>query len=451
MLTELDADSLRSAVECDVVLAAEPEYDELRASFNGTIDRRPAAIVRARTTTDVQAAVRWATAAGMPIAIHGGGHSVAGHCVADGALVIDLRLMREVTVDPAARRARVGGGALWDDVDRATIAHDLALPGGTFADTGVGGLTLGGGIGYIMGTAGLTCDNLLVAEVVTADGSVVVAGPDGDPELLWALRGGGGNFGAVTSFDFGLHPVGPLYAGKLAIPLAAARDALRALAALALVAPPELVLMAGGPASDESGARTLELIVSFQGSAEEAAPLLIPLRALPVTRDGLTMMSYVQLQAMNGQLPFGLRHYWKGHFLRDLDEVAIGAIAEAMESAVGSDFVLMEAISGAAREEPAGGAAFGQREARWNVSALAIWEQSAEDAAHIGWARRVADDLARSSLSGAGYANYAPPDESSDRVRAMFGSARLDRLEQVKRRYDPANLFRFNLNIAPSM
>jgi FAD/FMN-containing dehydrogenase len=447
----VDAASLRNSVGCEIVLETEPDYDQLRASFNGTIDRRPAAIVRPQTTVDVQAAVRWAANAGMPIAVRGGGHSVAGHCVADGGLVIDLRLMREVTVDPVARRARVGGGALWEDVDRVTMAHDLALPGGTFGDTGVGGLTLGGGIGYILGSAGLTCDNLLAAEVVTADGSVVAAGPDGDPELLWALRGGGGNFGVVTSFKFGLHPVGPLFAGKLDVPLAAAREALRASAAIALVAPPRLMLAATGPAIAESGSRMLGLIVSFQGSAEEADPLLRPLRALPLARDGLATMSYLELQAMSGQLPFGLRHYWKGHFLRDLDEAAIEAVVGAMESAVGSDFVLMEAITGRAREEPVGGAAFGQREARWNVSALAIWEDPAQDAAHIEWARRAAEDVGRSSLTGAGYANYAPPDESSDRVRAMFGSERLERLSRVKRRYDPDNLFRFNLNIAPTL
>jgi FAD/FMN-containing dehydrogenase len=229
--------------------------------------------------------------------------------------------------------------------------------------------------------------------------------------------------------------------------VAAARDALRALAALAHAAPPELVLMAGGPATDESGARTLGLTVAYQGSAEQAAPRLRTLRALPVATDGLTMMGYGDLQAMNGQLPFGLRNYWKGHFLRDLDDAAIEAVVEAMESAVGADFMLIEAITGTARNEPVGGAAFGQRDARWNVSAVAIWEEPADDAAHIGWARAAADALARSSLTGAGYANYAPPDETSERVRAMFGSDRLERLARVKQRYDPGNLFRFNLNV----
>ena len=191
MTIDVRIDALRSAFSGDVVLPADAGYDEARSTFNGTIDRRPAAVVRPRSTDDVVAAVRWARDAGLPIAVRGGGHSVAGHATADEALVIDLRLIREVVVDPARRRALVGGGALWVDVDRATTAHGLAMTGGTFGDTGVGGLALGGGIGFLMGTGGLTCDNLVRAEVVTADGAVVIAGEGGDPELLWALRGGG--------------------------------------------------------------------------------------------------------------------------------------------------------------------------------------------------------------------------------------------------------------------
>ncbi|MEA2608673.1 MAG: hypothetical protein QOJ75_916, partial [Chloroflexota bacterium] len=229
MTTDLGLDALRSTIECDLVLPEDAGYDDARTTFNATIDRRPTVIVMPRSTRDVAAAVTWARDAGLPIAVRGGGHNVAGHAVADDALVIDLRLMRDAVVDPARRRVRVGGGALWEDVDRATTAQGLAVPGGTFGDTGVGGLTLGGGIGWLMGTSGLTCDNLVRAEVVIADGSVVVAGEGGDPELLWALRGGGGNFGIVTEFEFGLQPVGQLYAGQLAVPLESARLAMHAL------------------------------------------------------------------------------------------------------------------------------------------------------------------------------------------------------------------------------
>ena len=226
-------------------------YDAARLTFNGMIDRRPAVIVTCRSTDDVVAAVRAARAAGLPIAVRGGGHGVAGHAMADGALVVDLREMRSVTVDPERRRARAGGGALWEDVDGATTAHGLATTGGTFIDTGIGGLTLSGGIGFLMGTAGLTCDNLMRAVVVTADGDVVVAGEGGDPELLWALRGGGGNFGVVTEFEFALHVLGPIHAGQFTTHLDNAPEALRVAAQIARDSAPELVLFVVGPTPEQ--------------------------------------------------------------------------------------------------------------------------------------------------------------------------------------------------------
>jgi FAD/FMN-containing dehydrogenase len=458
MTTDLRPDALRTALSCEVILDADEGFDEARAIFNATIDRRPIAIVRPRSTDEVVAAVRWARDAGLPIAVRGGGHNVAGHAVADGSLVIDLRRCRDISVDPAARRVTVGGGALWVDVDLATNAHGLAMTGGTFGDTGVGGLTLGGGLGFLMGTGGLTCDHLVRAEVVTADGSVVIAGQDGDPELLWALRGGGGNFGIVTRFEFALRPIGPLYAGWLSVPIAAADEAMRALADFAHVMPDELVIFAGGPGFlDEQAAAegrptpvTFGVTIVYQGTPEDGDAAIRPLRSLPLIGDDLKTMTYLEVQAMAGQIPFGLRHYWKGHFLRELDEPAIQATVEAMDRKPGAaSFVLLETLNGVARHEPSDGAAFGQRDARWNVSGIAIWEESADDAAQIGWARAYADALRPSSLSGAGYANYAPVDETPERVRAAFGSERFERLTAVKRRYDPDNAFRFNLNVVP--
>jgi FAD/FMN-containing dehydrogenase len=438
-----------------VHVAGDPGYDEARISFNGMIDRRPAVIVQPSSSAGVSTAVRWARDAGLPIAIRGGGHSVAGHAIADGALGIDLRLMRDVTVDPARRRAIAGGGALWEDVDRATTEHGLVTPGGTFGDTGIGGLTLGGGLGFILGTAGLTCDNLVRAEVVTGDGSIVVAGEDGDPELLWALRGGGGNFGVVTSFEFALHSLGPLYAGYMVIPIEAANQALEALAKLAHDAPKELALFAGGPSvldpDTPDSPTTLNLSIAYQGTPAEAERVLQPLRALPMLRDGLGVMSYVEVQEMSGRLPFGLRHYWKGHFVRDLDAAVIDASVEAMANRPGgASFLLLEAMTGASRDEPPGGAAFGQREARWNASAIGVWEDPAQDEAQIAWVRAYTDALRPSSVTGAGYGNYAPVDETAERVRAAFGTERFERLQRVKRRYDPDNVFRFNHNIPPS-
>jgi FAD/FMN-containing dehydrogenase len=455
---DLRLDALRSAISGDVVGPADGAYDEARSTFNATIDRRPAAIARPRSTEEVAAAVRWAREAGLLIAVRGGGHSVAGHATADQALVIDLRLIREVVVDPARRQAMVGGGALWMEVDRATMDHGLAMPGGTFGDTGVGGLALGGGIGFLMGTGGLTCDTLVRAEMVTADGSVVIAGSGGDPELLWALRGGGGNFGIVTRFEFALQPVGPLYAGQLAFPIESAGLVMKTLAELAQDAPDQLAIFAGGPAqleaadAAEPGGQSpivFGATLVYQGTPEAGEAVLRPLRAVPIVVDRLATMNYLEVQKLAGELPFGLRHYWKGHLLRALDDGSIDSIVAAMGQASGDSFVLMEAITGAARREPADGAAFGQREARWNVSGIGVWEDPAEDERQIAWVRDLVDALQPGSLTGAGYANYAPVDETPHRVQVAFGAERFARLAAVKRRYDPDNVFRFNLNIPP--
>lgn len=380
--------------------------------------------------------------------------------MAGGALVVDLREMRAVTVDPERRRARAEGGALWEDVDRATTPHGLATTGGTFVDTGIGGLTLTGGIGYLMGTAGFTCDNLVRAVVVTADARVVVAGEGGDAELLWALRGGGGNFGVVTEFEFALHPMGPLHAGRFTTHLDHASEMLRVAAEVAREAPPELNLFVVGPTTENppladgtpSGPATYIRVAGvYHGPLADSEAAITPLRSVPAVRGGFAPMAYPEIQAMTGVLPFGLRHYWKGHFLRDLEPSAIEAVVAAMHATPGGhSFMLLEAIGGQARSEPPGGAAFGQRQARWNASALGIWEDPSDDATQIAWVRRTADALKPASLTGAGYGNYAPVDETDERVRAGFGTERYARLRDVKRRYDPDNLFRFNHNIRPA-
>ena len=454
-----DSIDLRAMMPAGALLLGDAGYDEARISFNGMIDRHPAAIVTCSSTADVAAAVKAARGANLPIAIRGGGHSVAGHGLADDAVVVDLRRMRAVTVDPLSRLARVQGGALWEDVDPATVAHGLATTGGTFGDTGVGGLTLTGGIGYLMGTNGFSCDNLVAAEVVTADGDIVLAGPNGDPDLLWALRGGGGNFGVVTEFVFSLHPLGPIQMGGVSVPLADARLALAAAAELARAVPSEANVFVVGPTVDlvdgvkpdpGTAPGVVRIALAFQGSTAEAEALLRPLVALPGARGGVGPATYEELQGRTGIIPFGLRHYWKGHFVRDLDVAAIEAAATALETAPpGHSFMLLEAITGQARVEPKGGAAFGQREARWNVSALAIWEDAGDDETMVAWARRTADGLIGSSLTGAGYVNYST-DETPDRVRAAFGDERWERLASIKRRYDPDNVFRFNHNIRPA-
>jgi len=446
-------DGLRAALEDRVTTPADPGYDEARVTFNATVQRRPAVIVRVRTDDDVVAAVIAAADLDLPIAVRGGGHSVAGHAMADGALVVDLRDLRAVTVDPAARIVRVEGGALWEDVDIAAWAHDLAVIGGTYGDTGVGGLALSGGIGWLSGVQGFTCDNIIRAEIVTAAGERVVAGPDGDPDLLWALRGGGGNFGVVTSFEFRAIAPGPLVGGELYYPIGAIKQVLRRFAEVATNAPAGLELMAwiGRPDDAPDGDLRVGLGLCLPAGLDDAGAVLRPLRAgLPIVKDTIRAMTYPEVQAMNGRLPFGLRHYWKGHFLRALDEPVIAGIVDSLAAHPGGlGGILLESIRGAANVEPEGGAAFGQRAATWNASALAIWEDAALDDAQIIWARSAAERLAVGSLTGAGYANYAPVDETTERVRLAFGTERFARLAAIKARYDPKNRFRFNLNVAP--
>lgn len=455
----IEAGGLRELLPVGAILPDDPGFATACVSFNGMLQRRPAAIVSCASTADVVAAVRGARAAGLPIAVRGGGHSVAGLSLADDAVVVSLDRMRRVEVDPEARLARAQGGALWEDVDGATVPHDLFTPGGTFVDTGIGGLTLTGGIGFLMSTGGLTCDNLVRAEVVTADGSVVVAGKDGDPELLWALRGGGGNFGVVTEFTFALHRLGPIHVGAFAVPVADAAEGLRHVAALVRSDVPGLMFIVVGPTTRE---RTTDLVRAedktfmrlfgvYHGGLAEAEAAFAPLRALPSLWGRVGPITYPELQAISGIMPFGLRNYWKGHFVRDLDENAIAAVVHGLATAPGAiSFLLLESITGRARTEPASGASFGQRAARWNVSALAVWEDPAEDELQIGWARDIAARLESSSLTGAGYGNYAPPDETTDRQRASWDDERYERLRRVKRRHDPDNVFRFNHNIPPA-
>jgi FAD/FMN-containing dehydrogenase len=445
---QTDNRTIREVLPEGAILPGDPTYDEARILFNGILDRRPAAIVSCGSTGEVLAAVRGARAAGLPIAIRGGGHSVAGHGIPDGALVVSLDRMRSVDVDSDRRLAHAGGGALWNDVDAAAFAHGLAVPGGTFGDTGIGGLTLGGGIGWLMPLAGLTCDNLVEAEVVTADGSVVTAGPNGDQELLWALRGGGGNFGVVTRFTLRLIPVEPMWGGTIVYPARAARDVFARVSEIMAAHPIATMPTFGIHSSPDAGPSISFLVGVVDGTEPERIAELLR-RDLPIVSDDLGPKSYLELQALSGILPFGLRHYWKGHFLRELSGDTFASLVETMADAVGSALILIEGIVGAARSEPEGGAAFGQRAATWNASALAIWESPEDDDRAIAWARGVADLLAPFSLTGGGYVNYSPVDETSERVMAAYGPDRYARLVAVKRRLDPDNVFRFNHNIRP--
>jgi FAD/FMN-containing dehydrogenase len=443
---------LQGALRGPVLVRDHPSYDIARTTFNAMIDRHPAVIACCAGSDDVTAALAWAQSECLPAAIRGGGHSVAGHSVCDDGLVIDLRLLGGVQVDPDSRRVRAGGGATWRSVDALSAAHGLAMPGGTFDTTGVAGLTLGGGIGHLIGLHGLTLDNLVSAEVVLADGSVVTASETTEPELFWALRGGGGNFGVVTEFEFALHPLPAVWGGIIAYPRPHMHDAIRLFRDVMASAPDELTLMCYlDHAKVPEGAASIT--VCFAGDTESAEEAIRPLReSLPVLSDGLGLKSYLQIQVMQGDMPFGLRHYWKSHFVDSLtddliDEIVDHYLAHPQD---GSDVVLIEHMHGAALRVPANATAFSLREKSFNVSALAIWEDAVDDAEHIAWARRAAAALEKSSTSRGGYLNYGAPDEPVERVRAAYGDAKFERLRQVKRRYDPHNLFRFNHNIPPA-
>ncbi len=329
---------------------------------------------------------------------------------------------------------------------------ELAITGGTYDTTGVAGLTLGGGIGHLMGLHGLTLDNLVSAEVALADGSVVTASETAEPELFWALRGGGGNFGVVTEFEFALHPLPAVWGGIIAYPRPHMRDAIRLFRDVMASAPDELTLMC-----DLAHAKVPEgaafITVCFAGDAEAAEEAVGPLReSLPVLSGGVGLTSYLQIQVMQGDLPFGLRHYWKSHFVDSLPDELIDEIVEhyLAHPQDGWDEVLIKQMHGAALRVPHDATAFSRREKCFNVSAIALWEDDATDAEHIAWARRTAATLEDRSTSGGGYLNYGAPDEPIERVRAAYGDANFERLRQVKRRYDPHNLFRFNHNIPPA-
>jgi FAD/FMN-containing dehydrogenase len=447
-----ESTAVRPALDGEVLLPGEPGFDDARRTFNALIERHPRLVVRPTSASDVAAAVRHAVATGLPIAVRGGGHSVAGHGIGDDALVIDLGQLRSVVVEPQRRIAHVGGGALWLDVDTAAFEHGLATTGGTFGDTGVGGLALGGGIGWLSGTAGLTCDNLVGAELVTADGNVLEINADSDPELLWALRGGGGNFGVVTRFDLRLHPIGLMTGGDLVVALDDASTVLRRYRDRAEDVPDELSLFAVLTREEPFG-MILSADVCFGGPEAEARAWIAPLlEGIQPLRDGLGPITYLEMQA-RGVMPWGLRHYWKGHFIRDLTDDAIDVIvqhARATDDLPGlQPVILIEPLHGELRRVDDGSAAFGQRAARYNVSGLAVWEDPTIDAANTAWAKGLADALIPYSLTGGGYVNYMGNEETPDRVKAAFGAERYARLARVKARLDPENRFRFNHNIVP--
>lgn len=432
-----------------VLRPSDPEYDAHRQSFNGMLDRRPAAIALVESADDVVEAIALGRSQGLSIGVRGGGHSVAGHGIVDGGLVIDLRRMRSVEVDPARRKARVAGGATWEDFDTAAQAHGLAVTGGTFVDTGVGGLSLGGGIGFLLGAQGLTCDNIVGAELVTADGSVREVSLETDPELLWALRGGGGNFGVATRFDFDVHPVTTIWGDSAVLELGDGA-VYRRVAEVMVEAPDEFVVISYVANRPVFGLSIRLHVASLGDEATARALYDRILDAGRVIESNFRRLTYAEVQLFAGTLPFGMRHYWKSAFVPDLSDAVVAELVELVEQRPPSNTgFLLEPFHGQARRYGFDHAAFPQRAARWHVSALGIWEEPADDERAVAWVREAHRRVAALGTTGT-YMNYVATDEPLDRATSTWPPEVLARLRTVKRRIDPGNVFRSNLNIAPA-
>jgi FAD/FMN-containing dehydrogenase len=442
-------DELRRAVRGAVIAPAEASYDAARQCFNALVDRRPAVIVRCLGADDVATAFDFARVNALEVAVRGGGHNPAGHCICDGGLVIDLSLMRTVDVDRDARLARADGGATWLDFDSATGAFGLATPGGVVGSTGVAGLTFGGGIGHLTAQYGLTCDNLVGAQVVTPDGTVVRASADEDSELLWGLRGGGGNFGVATQLEFRLHPLERVVGGRLTYGETGVAEALRRFRDLGARAPDDLSCSAL-LAVDEA-VKPILIVSPCYTSADGTPTAVRELQSVPgILDDGVRPRSFLSQQHLFNP-PYGEdRNYWKGGFVRELPDELIDELLERMVALGRSPGqVLIESLHGGPKHVDAGTGALGFRDAAFNISAMAGWRDPSLDDQHIQWARQTAAALDPWSVGG-GYVNYMQADEPIQRVRAAFGDQAFERLQALKRQYDPHNVLHRNQNIPPS-
>lgn len=426
-------------------------YDEVRRVHNGLIDKRPAIIARCRGQADIADAVRFARAQGLEISVRGGGHNVAGRAVVDAGLMLDLSLMRSVHVSASARTAIVDGGALWKDFNRETQLHGLATTGGVVGSTGVAGLTLGGGLGWLMPKYGMALDNLIAVNMVLADGTLVRASQDDDADLFWAVRGGGGNFGVAASFEFRLHPVGPVVIGGLvAFPFDQARQVLRAWRDMTASASDDLMLIAALlTAPDGSGNKIVAIAACHCGATEEARRATDRLKELgTVVMDALGPIPYCALNGMlDAGFPAGGLHYWKSAFVPDLADAAIDMLVAAYETCPApTSQILIENFQGAASRVPVHETAYALRDTGFNVLVLGHWPDRAQGEETISWCRKTF--AAIEPYAGARrYLNYMGDDEAAGTQAAAAYGPNLPRLRELKKKYDPQNVFHLNLNI----
>jgi FAD/FMN-containing dehydrogenase len=444
----------------DLIRPDDPGYNAARTVFNAMIDRRPALIARCTGVADILAALDFAQTHDLPIAVRSGGHGVAGNAVCDDGIVLDLTPMRGVRVDPERRTARANGGVLWGELDRETQAFGLATPGGRVSTTGVAGLTLGSGSSWLERRHGLTVDNLLSVDVVTADGRLLRASEEENEELFWGLRGGSGNFGIATSFEFKLHPVGPTVVGGFLLHHAErGREGLRFYRDFIAKAPDDV---GGSPAFITAppapfiphhlhGAPMFGFIVCYFGPPEEAEKALRPLREYgPPELDLVQPMPYAALQSMidNANTP-GRQNYWKAEFLRELSDEAIDTIAEHAAGVTSPlSLVILEPKGGAIARRPEDATPLGRRDAAFAFYVFSMWDDPDEAERHIAWTRAFAEAMEPYTTTGI-YLNFTS-DTGEGRVRSTYGPEKYDRLVALKDQYDPTNFFRFNQNIKPS-
>jgi FAD binding domain/Berberine and berberine like len=440
---------LRTTLRGQLLLPSESGYEDARKVWNGTTDKHPALIVQCQGTADVVAAVKFARAHDLLVAVRGGGHSIAGHSVCDGGVMVDLSHMNGVRVDPMGRTARAGGGAKWLDFDHETQAYGLATTGGTNSDTGIGGLTLGGGLGWLGGKYGLTCDNLVSADVVTAEGAVLVASNEFNPDLFWGLRGGSGNFGIVTSFEYRLHPVGTVLGGLIIHPFDRARDVLRFYGEFSRSIPDELNTVAVLLTLPD-GMKAAALGVCFNGDLNQGENVLRPLREYgnPLAVQ-LGPMPYIAVQTMlDASFPRGRQYYWKAHLSGVISDDLVDSMIDHF-SRVPSPFSVLgfQQLGNAANRVGSDETAFSHRDALYDFLMLSGWEDPSQADVNIQWTRAVYDAV-RPGLHAGIYVNGLGED-SAQQTPAAFRLDTYEHLLALKAKYDPTNFFRLNPNIRP--